>query len=82
MFIVNCYHNLPTHICDVHHLFQVNTILTQKIDEKNNMRRESSTQKAELRSTLTHTNTNLALVEAEMARMKADYQVKCKELDR
>lgn len=56
--------------------------MTQKIEEKNNMRRESSTQKAELRSTLTHTNTNLALVEAEMARMKADYEFKCKELDR
>lgn len=81
MFSVCC-HDLPIHICDVHYLLQVNTILTQKIEEKNNMRRESSTQKAELRSTLTHTNTNLALVEAEMARMKADYEFKCKELDR
>lgn len=61
---------------------QVNEILTQKKEETNNLKSECTLQDLELRSTLTDTRTNLALVHAEMAKVRAEYEAKCKELNK
>ncbi len=64
-------------------LLQVNDILTQNKEEKNHhLKNESTQQNQELRATLSETTTNLALVHTEMARMRAEYETKCRELSK
>lgn len=68
---------LQTHL----HMFQkVNSVLTQKREDTHALKQDAALETRELRSNLSDTRTNLALLHSEMAKIKAEYESKCREL--
>ncbi|XP_049954714.1 ras and EF-hand domain-containing protein-like [Schistocerca serialis cubense] len=62
-------------------LFQkVNAVLSKKQEAAKNLRHTDKDTNSELQSSLVDTKTTLAVLRAEMAQLKAEYEVKCREL--
>ncbi|KAJ9586007.1 hypothetical protein L9F63_020345, partial [Diploptera punctata] len=68
-------------------LFQkLNSILTRRQGEKHTLAipdigQDTASENRELRTTLSDTRTNLALLRSEMAHLRTDYEEKCRELN-
>lgn len=61
-------------------LIKVNTVLSQKKVDKNDMD-ENIEESRELRRKLLDTQSNLAIVRSEMEKLRSEYEIKCEEFN-